>query len=142
MSIPIPSPVILPSPSPVPAVPAEPPAPAPAPPPAPSPAPVDAAEVARKLKEQFRSCMARVMVGLLSPYRRTDASTGKITCTADFKHLARKLTHFVMLKELKHCRAVEELVVTDSVKSKAKTFIKKYMKKFGPVYTRPADEAD
>lgn len=53
-----------------------------------------------------------------------------------------QLTHFVMLKELKHCRTVEELVVTDSVKSKAKTFTKKYMTKFGPVYTRPADEAD
>lgn len=53
-----------------------------------------------------------------------------------------QLTHFVMLKELKHCRSVEELVVTDSVRSKAKTFVKKYMAKFGPVYKRPPEEAD
>lgn len=53
-----------------------------------------------------------------------------------------QLTHFVMLKELKHCRAVEELVVTDSVRAKAKTFVRKYMAKFGPVYKRPPEEAD
>lgn len=53
-----------------------------------------------------------------------------------------QLTHFVMLKELKHCRSVEELVVTDSVRSKAKMFVKKYMAKFGPVYKRPPEEAD
>lgn len=53
-----------------------------------------------------------------------------------------QLTHFVMLKELKHCRSVDELVVTDSVRSKAKMFVKKYMAKFGPVYRRPPEEAD
>ncbi|VVC99112.1 unnamed protein product [Leptidea sinapis] len=86
--------------------------------------------------------MARVMVQHLNPYRHSGAKAGRITCTADFKHLARKLTHFVMLKELKHCRSVEELVVTDSVRSKAKMFVKKYMAKFGKVYKRPPEEAD
>ncbi|XP_063376653.1 probable histone-lysine N-methyltransferase CG1716 [Cydia fagiglandana] len=113
----------------------------PEPVPVPSP-PVDAEEAARKLKEQFRSSMARVMVHHLNPYRHSDAPAGRITCTADFKHLARKLTHFVMLKELKHCRSVDELVVTDSVRSKAKEFVRKYMAKFGKVYRRPAEEAD
>ncbi|XP_004931047.3 histone-lysine N-methyltransferase SETD2 isoform X2 [Bombyx mori] len=110
-------------------------------PPAPAPAAVSA-ETSRRIKEQFRSAMAGVMVQHLNPYRHSDAPAGRITCTADFKHLARKLTHFVMLKELKHCRSVEELVVTDSVRSKAKTFVKKYMAKFGPVYKRPPEEAD
>ncbi|XP_061707608.1 probable histone-lysine N-methyltransferase CG1716 isoform X2 [Cydia pomonella] len=113
----------------------------PEPVPVPSP-PVDAEEAARKLKEQFRSSMARVMVHHLNPYRHSDAPAGRITCTADFKHLARKLTHFVMLKELKHCRSVDELVVTESVRSKAKEFVRKYMGKFGKVYRRPAEEAD
>ncbi|XP_063617215.1 probable histone-lysine N-methyltransferase CG1716 [Cydia splendana] len=117
------------------------PEPVPVPVPVPSP-PVDAEEAARKLKEQFRSSMARVMVHHLNPYRHSDAPAGRITCTADFKHLARKLTHFVMLKELKHCRSVDELVVTDSVRSKAKEFVRKYMAKFGKVYRRPAEEAD
>ncbi|CAB3250495.1 unnamed protein product [Arctia plantaginis] len=96
----------------------------------------------RKIKELFRSTMARVMVQHLNPYRSSSAPAARITSTADFKHLARKLTHFVMLKELKHCRSVEELVVTDSVRSKAKMFVKKYMAKFGPVYKRPPEEAD
>ncbi|CAH4012491.1 unnamed protein product [Pieris brassicae] len=115
------------------------------PPEKPAPAPPSAADVeenARKIKEQFRSSMARVMVQHLNPYRHSSAPAGRITCTADFKHLARKLTHFVMLKELKHCRTVEELVVTDSVRSKAKMFVKKYMAKFGPIYQRPPEEAD
>ncbi|XP_075992665.1 SET domain containing 2 isoform X2 [Anticarsia gemmatalis] len=99
-------------------------------------------ESARKIKEQFRCNMARVMVQHLNPYRSSSAPAARITSTADFKHLARKLTHFVMLKELKHCRSVEELVVTDSVRSKAKMFVKKYMAKFGPVYKRPPEEAD
>lgn len=81
------------------APPAESPVPAPPPAPAPAPvaesppaaAPVDADEVARKIKEQFRSSMARVMVQHLNPYRHSDAKAGRITCTADFKHLARKV---------------------------------------------------
>ncbi|KAJ0182082.1 hypothetical protein K1T71_002804 [Dendrolimus kikuchii] len=111
-------------------------------PPPPTAPPSDPAETARKIKEHFRNNMARVMVHHLNPYRHPDATKGRITCTADFKHLARKLTHFVMLKELKHCRSVEELVVTNSVRSKAKIFVKKYMAKFGPVYNRPPEEAD
>ncbi|PZC81229.1 hypothetical protein B5X24_HaOG213330 [Helicoverpa armigera] len=113
----------------------------------PSPPPAEVSvvtteETARKIKEQFRCSMARVMVQHLNPYRHPDAPAARITCTADFKHLARKLTHFVMLKELKHCRSVDELIVTDSVRSKAKMFVKKYMAKFGPVYKRPPEEID
>lgn len=62
--------------------------------------------------------------------------------TETINQILFQLTHFVMLKELKHCRTVEELVVTDSVRSKAKMFVRKYMAKFGPVYRRPPEEAD
>ena len=51
-----------------------------------------------------------------------------------------QLTHFVLAKELKHCRKIEDLVVNDSVKHKAKDFIKKYMTKFGPSYKRGNDD--
>jgi len=51
-----------------------------------------------------------------------------------------QLTHFVMLKELKHCRSVEDLECNDNVKHKARDFIKKYMAKFGTVYQRPKDD--
>ena len=45
-----------------------------------------------------------------------------------------------MLKELKHCKGVDDLECNDSVKAKAKDFIKKYMAKFGAVYQRPKHE--
>uniref|UniRef100_A0A1B6I2E0 Set2 Rpb1 interacting domain-containing protein n=2 Tax=Homalodisca liturata TaxID=320908 RepID=A0A1B6I2E0_9HEMI len=94
----------------------------------------------RKIKDAFRLNMAGVIVHYLNAYRKPDCKFGKITNTDDFKHLARKLTHFVMLKELKHCRSVDELECNDNVKHKARDFIKKYMAKFGPTYQRPDDD--
>lgn len=47
-----------------------------------------------------------------------------------------------MLKELKHCQNIEDLTCTESVKSKAKEFVKKYMAKFGETYLRPKDDLD
>ncbi|GLV38878.1 SET domain containing 2 [Carabus blaptoides fortunei] len=99
-------------------------------------------EEAKKIKELFRSSMASVMVANLNAYRKPDCKLGRITNTEDFKHLARKLTHFVMLKELKHCQSIEDLTCNESVKAKAKDFVKKYMAKFGESYSRPKDEVD
>ncbi|XP_034244995.1 histone-lysine N-methyltransferase SETD2 [Thrips palmi] len=97
-------------------------------------------DAARRIKDQFRLNMAGVIVTHLNPYRKPDCKMGRITNTEDFKHLARKLTHFVMLKELKHCRNVDDLECNDNVKHKARDFIKKYMAKFGEVYVRPKDD--
>lgn len=47
-----------------------------------------------------------------------------------------------MLKEIKQCDTIEELTVTDSVKTKAKEFVRKYMSKFGTLYQRPKDDVD
>lgn len=47
-----------------------------------------------------------------------------------------------MLKELKHCNNVSFLEVTDSVKNKAREYIKKYMSKFGKIYVRDENEKD
>lgn len=47
-----------------------------------------------------------------------------------------------MLKEIKQCDTIEDLTVTDSVKIKAKEFVRKYMSKFGAVYQRPKDDVD
>lgn len=41
-----------------------------------------------------------------------------------------------MLKELKHIPSIEDLTCTDSVKSKAREFVRKYMSKFGEEYLR------
>lgn len=94
----------------------------------------------RRIKDLFRVQMANVVVALLNPYRKSDCKIARITNTEDFKHLARKLTHFVMVKELKHCSSVEELECNDNVKHKARDFIRKYMSKFGPIYKRSPDE--
>ncbi|XP_017888798.1 probable histone-lysine N-methyltransferase CG1716 [Ceratina calcarata] len=94
----------------------------------------------RKIKDMFRINMANVMVHFLNPYRKNDCKQGRITNTEDFKHLARKLTHFVLAKELKHCKSVDELQCNENVKHKAKDFVRKYMSKFGAVYQKGTDE--
>ncbi|XP_044750840.1 histone-lysine N-methyltransferase SETD2 [Coccinella septempunctata] len=99
-------------------------------------------ENAKKIKEAFRSAMANTVVTSLNVYRKSDCKEGRITNTEDFKHLARKLTHFVMLKEMKHISEIEELVCSESVKVKAKDFIRKYMSKFGEVYVKRDDEPE
>lgn len=53
-----------------------------------------------------------------------------------------QLTHFVLVKELKHCATVADLSVNDSVKQKSKEFIRKYMGKYGKVYEKPANEQE
>lgn len=52
------------------------------------------------------------------------------------------MTHFVMLKEIKHLLSIDELVCTDNVKAKAREYIRKYMSKFGEVYQKRHDEPD
>lgn len=48
-----------------------------------------------------------------------------------------------MIKELKYCESVgQTLVVTESVKSKSREFIKKYMAKYGDVYVKPTNDPD
>ncbi|XP_014210981.1 probable histone-lysine N-methyltransferase CG1716 isoform X2 [Copidosoma floridanum] len=94
----------------------------------------------RKIKDAFRISMAEVMVHFLNPYRKNDCKQGRITNTEDFKHLARKLTHFVLAKELKHCKSVDELECNDNVKHKAKDFVRKYMSKFGAVYQKTDED--
>lgn len=47
-----------------------------------------------------------------------------------------------MLKELKHCANVNNLEASESVKGKAREYIRKYMSKFGAVYARAENEAE
>ncbi|XP_062602613.1 microtubule-associated protein futsch-like [Saccostrea cucullata] len=93
-------------------------------------------EAVKRIKDQFRRQMSSYIVVCLNPFRKPDCKAGRISSTEDFKHLARKLTHHVMAKELKHCRHVEDLEVNENVKSKAKDYVKKYMGKFGSVYRK------
>ncbi|XP_022104946.1 uncharacterized protein LOC110986919 isoform X2 [Acanthaster planci] len=91
-------------------------------------------ELAKRCKLQFRSKMSHYVISCLNTYRKPDCKVGRITSTEDFKHLARKLTHGIMDKELKHCKNFEDLEVNSNVKHKAKEYIKKYMMHVGPVY--------
>ncbi|KAM4705207.1 histone-lysine N-methyltransferase SETD2 [Rhinophrynus dorsalis] len=98
-------------------------------------------ELAKKSKEVFRKEMSQFIVQCLNPYRKPDCKNGRINTTEDFKHLARKLTHGVMNKELKYCKNPEDLDCNENVKHKTKEYIKKYMQKFGSVY-KPKEDVD
>lgn len=100
----------------------------------------DNSEAARKIKDSFRSRMATFIVSVLNPYRRGDCKEGKITCTEDFKYLARKLTHFVMVKELKQLQSIDLLECSESVKHKTKDFVRKYMSKYGATFKRDPND--
>lgn len=96
-------------------------------------------ELAKKSKETFRKEMSQFIVQCLNPYRKPDCKLGRITNTEDFKHLARKLTHGVMNKELKACKNPEDLECNENVKHKTKEYIKKYMQRFGSIYRAKED---
>ncbi|GIY83487.1 hypothetical protein CDAR_221441 [Caerostris darwini] len=81
-------------------------------------------EIARKVKELFRTKMSAFVVQCLNPYHRDDCRVGKITSNDDFKHLARKLTHVIMAKELKHCKSVEDLEYKNLQKFRSKSLTK------------------
>ncbi|CAL8135437.1 unnamed protein product [Orchesella dallaii] len=88
---------------------------------------------ASNIKDSFRNSIATVVVAHLNPYRKNE----HIKNNDDFKYLARKITHTIMLKELKHTRDVASLEVTDSVKHKTKEYIKKFMARFpNGIYVR------
>lgn len=90
----------------------------------------------KKAKDRFLAHMSLFVVSVLNSYRKPDCKRGKITSTEDFKYLAKKLTHHVMIKELKSVEDVQSLQVNDSVKHKAKYYVKKYMNRLGPQFVR------
>lgn len=47
-----------------------------------------------------------------------------------------------MVKELKHCKNIEDLSCSETVKHKAKDYVKKYMAKQGSVYRPESIEDD
>ncbi|CAL4069399.1 unnamed protein product, partial [Meganyctiphanes norvegica] len=103
----------------------------------------DNSERAKKIKDNFKAEVAMFIVSVLNPYRRSDCLEGKIKSIDDFKYLGKKLTHFVMVKELRQLPNMESLEFSESVKNKTRDFINKYMKKFGNVFKRdPNDTKD
>ncbi|CAD5116026.1 DgyrCDS4959 [Dimorphilus gyrociliatus] len=88
----------------------------------------------KKFKDKFKKAISAYVVHVLNPYHKTDCKQGRIKNNDDFKTLARKLTHLIMMKELKHCRNIQDLEVNLDVKSKAKSFIETYMQKFDKEY--------
>uniref|UniRef100_A0A6F9DWB6 [histone H3]-lysine(36) N-trimethyltransferase n=1 Tax=Phallusia mammillata TaxID=59560 RepID=A0A6F9DWB6_9ASCI len=97
-------------------------------------------ESAKKSREAFRSQMSQHVVQCLSAYRKSDCKIGRITSTDDFKHLARKLTHNVLTKEIKQVQVWEDLECNANVKHKAKEYVRKYMAKCGPIYKGRDDD--
>jgi len=91
-------------------------------------------ELTKKIKEGFRAKISKSIITYLNPYHKIDCQQGRITSSEDFKHLARKITHAILDKELKHCRHLDDLEVNENVKGKARDFVVKYMSKFGAIY--------
>eukprot|EP00095_Tigriopus_kingsejongensis_P009226 maker-scaffold851_size88925-snap-gene-0.19 protein:Tk09226 transcript:maker-scaffold851_size88925-snap-gene-0.19-mRNA-1 annotation:"hypothetical protein D910_01074" len=106
-------------------------------------APADTStEVAKKIKDRFTSDVSRVIVKVLTSFRQDGTKKGPIKSKEDFKHLAKKLTHYIMSKEQKHCTRIEDLRCSDSVKKKTTEYVKKYMLKFGDAYKRSPPQPD
>jgi len=95
--------------------------------------PVD--EGSKKSLALFKSLLAKVVVNNLGKYNKVDCKVGRIMDSADFKYLARKLTHGLTEKEMQR-KTAEELSISDSLKQRVKLYIHSYMEKFGPIYHR------
>lgn len=96
-----------------------------------------------EVKAKFRQQASKAVIKVLDRYRKSDCKFGKITNSGDFKHLARKITHHIVKKELAAAEDAKKPPSFDEdVKHKAKNFVKAYMKKLGPVYVRKPNEKD
>jgi hypothetical protein len=47
----------------------------------------------KKIKDDFLGKMASTVVSTLNPFLKPDCKQGRITCSEDFKHLARRVTN-------------------------------------------------
>lgn len=90
----------------------------------------------QKIRDTFKSKISSVVVNCLNSYQKVDCKQGRIKSIDDFKFLARKLTHGLIMKERQRIGNEELLNCNDSVKLKVKEYIRNYMKKFGAVYIR------
>ncbi|XP_019853842.1 PREDICTED: histone-lysine N-methyltransferase SETD2-like isoform X2 [Amphimedon queenslandica] len=86
-------------------------------------------------KDSFKHSLSKLVVRCLDHHRKPTCKYGRITCSEDFKHLARKLTFGITEKEITRRGSADALEFNDQVKSRTKTYIKNYMKKFGPIYS-------
>ena len=51
-------------------------------------------EVAKKYKETFMKEVSKIIVKVLDPFRKGDATRGRIETIEDFKHLAKKVRNY------------------------------------------------
>ena len=90
----------------------------------------------KQLKDRFRADVSALVVQVLNPYRKPDCKVGRIDNKDDFKYLARKLTYIISEKEVQQRKSCSDLEYSPSVRAKAESFVRSYMKKFGGKYIR------
>lgn len=73
-------------------------------------------EISKIYKDQFREKLSRLVVKLLQPYMNASNPIGRIDNVADFKHLARKITHTVLEKEVSRSTNLEHLDLDSRIK--------------------------
>eukprot|EP00123_Amoebidium_parasiticum_P001834 comp13031_c0_seq1/m.8298 comp13031_c0_seq1/g.8298 ORF comp13031_c0_seq1/g.8298 comp13031_c0_seq1/m.8298 type:complete len:245 (-) comp13031_c0_seq1:808-1542(-) len=84
-----------------------------------------------KEKKEFREKLSQIVIKALQPYMKDSCKEGRITSKDDFKHCARKLTHFIMEK---HEQKGRPFTMDDHTAKKAKAAVPKFMARYGPVY--------
>ena len=67
-------------------------------------------EVERKIKDRFLKETSKVVVKVLDPYRRDDASVAKIKTIEDFKHLAKKVKKIDFFKNIRQIELLQALI--------------------------------
>jgi SRI (Set2 Rpb1 interacting) domain len=50
------------------------------------------ADAEKKIKDDFLAKMASTVVSTLNPFLKPECKQGRITCSEDFKHLARRVS--------------------------------------------------
>ncbi|KAI0978632.1 hypothetical protein GJ496_007259 [Pomphorhynchus laevis] len=95
-------------------------------------------------REKFKAELTKVIVKLLTPYRKSSCTKGHIQSSEDFKYLTRKFTHSIVEKEEQRCvdNPGHRLEMSKRIRVKSDEYVNKYMSKFLKEYSRKQDHSD
>ncbi|CAH8501048.1 unnamed protein product [Dicrocoelium dendriticum] len=100
-----------------------------------APQPLDKAS-RKKMEKDFTVEVGNYILRLLRPYRLPNCLTGRIESHSDLVHIARKLTHAFVSKEIRHTRSSSPLILTGTLQDTIRSSLTRYMTSRGEVYKR------
>ncbi|KAF7255202.1 hypothetical protein EG68_07647, partial [Paragonimus skrjabini miyazakii] len=92
--------------------------------------------VREKMEKDFTVEVGNYILRLLRPYRLPNCLTGRIQSEDDLVHIARKLTHAFVSKELRRSRHSRTLTLTPVLQERIRSSLTRYMTSRGAVYKR------